>query len=279
MQCYLAQIATLGAAYLASGVLDLKTVELLPYSISMGFYNGITKKIIDYKTNYPTVGFRRFQTLVDDQQILRIDIYEGESLLSRRCKHICQVLVNELNECYATAAIALSNRKKLDILIELDQNGYFNVNVIDIATREHLNVRVDYNSVAIVAFERSPYEKIVIIDDWLTSFVNTSELQLSKYIEQLDKLFEIVLKHASDISSNSCCGSDKSIAKETCKRVLLAKKYISKNRLCVSYDDCEQLADKLIEFLKEMSTKNKQLKFILDNNLNNDSSYSSCIVM
>jgi molecular chaperone DnaK (HSP70) len=241
----------------------------------MGFYNGLTKKLIDYKTNYPVTGSQRLQTLVDDQQILRIDIYEGESLLARRCKHICQVHIAKLSN----NDLPKRNRRKLDLLIELDQNGYLNVNVIDILAKQYLNAKIDYNPVALNAFERSPYEKIVFIDEWISSVTLISELQLGKYIEQLDKLFEIMLKYAFEMNASNCCGSMKSIEKEIYSRVLLSKKCISKNRLCASIDYYEHLADELIEFMRGLSYKNKEfnLEHIFDNNSNKIS--SSCAVM
>ncbi len=71
--------ATIGAAFLASSLLNVDTFDMLPFSIGMGLYNGVVKRIIDAKTSFPCMGSHLFQTIVTNQQTIRFNVYEGES--------------------------------------------------------------------------------------------------------------------------------------------------------------------------------------------------------
>ena len=63
--------ATLGAAFLASSLLRVDTFDMLPFSIGMGLYNGVVKRIIDAKTSFPCMGSHLFQTIVTNQPTIR----------------------------------------------------------------------------------------------------------------------------------------------------------------------------------------------------------------
>lgn len=91
--------ASLGAAYLASDLLRIKTFDMVPYPIGVGLYNGIVKNIIKSKINFPCMGKHIFQTIVDYQHAIKVNLYEvGQSSLARNCKHISEFVIEDIPE-------------------------------------------------------------------------------------------------------------------------------------------------------------------------------------
>ncbi len=89
--------ACLGGAFLAST--DIAVSDLLTFPISMSMYNGVVKPLIEAKRNFPCVGKYLFQTIVDNQQMVRVNLYEGHNPLARNNKHICEIKIDNSRKC------------------------------------------------------------------------------------------------------------------------------------------------------------------------------------
>ena len=70
------------------------------------------KPLIETKRNFPCVGKYLFQTIVDNQEIVRVNLYEGFNPLARNNKHICEIKIDNEEKCPYN-----SNRNKIELFI------------------------------------------------------------------------------------------------------------------------------------------------------------------
>lgn len=243
--------ASLGAAFLASSTLKLKTCDMLPYPIGVGLYNGVVKNIIDSKTNFPCSGKHLLQTLIDNQQTIRVNLYEGESPLARNCKHICEFYIDSLRK--APAGLV-----KIEIQIEFDQNGVLNAFAKDIDQKQSLNIQINVNSLNYFESKRlkSENKHRVNIDEKLDEKGIQNDQNIARTLQDLDYYFE----YLTSIYKNSPPLTKELIS----KKIVLAKKYISKNRLKIVDEDLDQLKSELDDLINEHRPVNAHAKRILD---------------
>lgn len=102
--------ATLGGAFLASTNMNIS--DMLSFPISMGMYNGCLKPLIEAKRNFPCVGKYLFQTIVDSQKTVRVNLYEGFNPLARNNKHICEIQIDNKN-----SSMHSFKRNKIELFI------------------------------------------------------------------------------------------------------------------------------------------------------------------
>lgn len=226
--------ATLGAAFLASSLLKVETFDILPFSIGMGLYTGVVKKIINAKTSFPCSGNHLFQTIVKNQKTIRFNVYEGESPLARNCKHICEIVIENLRK-------APAGRLVLDVQIEFNEYGLLNAYATDFHTKEKLDLKIHLNNLHNIEFKRDDSNSIVNIDQKLDPILMARDRHIASFLDDLDAYLEYlvtVYKKSPDIIKNLIT-----------RKVLLAKKFISKNRLKVSLNECYQIAGELEEII------------------------------
>lgn len=248
--------SVLGASFLASGLLKVNTFDMLPFPIGMGLYNGVVKLLINSKTSFPCSGENVFQTIVNNQKTIRVNVYEGESSLARNCKHICELIIDNLEP-------APAGRIKLKIQIEFDANGVLKAFATDEATKKDLELTIDIYSLHFLEFKRDPNEYAVNIDQKLNNTIIARDYHIAKFLEDLDFYLEYLLD-TYNLSS-------KRTRKIIEDKIFLAKKYVSKNRLKIGINECNQLADELEHIINKNkpTVDNKELK--LEDKKNNKS--------
>ncbi len=243
--------ATLGGSFLAST--DIKTSDMLPFPIGMSMYNGVIKPLIRSKKNYPCSGKYLFQTIVDNQKIIRVNIYEGFSPLARSCKQICEIKIeNLLNNAIG--------RNKIELVIQLDVNGLLNAYAEDKLTKERLDLTISFDALSFVDFERDADEKPVNINRSLDKEIFYGEIGVAKFLDDLDYYLEYLL--------NIYRFSPERLRLFILGKVLQAKKYISVNRFKISYSECDQLASELEEIVnanRPIDENHKELKMVHSN--------------
>ena len=243
--------ACLGGSFLAST--DIETSDMLPFPIGMSMYNGVIKPLIHSKRNFPCKGKYLFQTIVDNQKIIRVNIYEGFSPLARSCKQICEIKIENL----------LHNsigRNKIELVLELDVNGLLNAYAEDKVTKERLDLSVSFDAVSYLEFERDSNERPVNINRVLERDVMVEEVGVAKFLDDLDYYLEYLL--------NIYRYSPERLRTFILGKVLQAKKYISVNRLRISYSECDQLACELEEIVsanRPIDENHKELKMVHSN--------------
>lgn len=232
--------ASIGAAYLSSNTLSLTNNDILPNSIGVGLYNGVIKNLINSKTSFPCSGKHLFQTLVDNQTILRVNLYEGESPLARYCKHISELVIEGIRRASAGSV-------KIELKIKIDQNGVLCASAKDIDLSKELPVRINIESIN--CFETLKRSKYVIKNLILTPPADGSDADLAKKLQDFDYFF--------DYLTNIYKNSSKDVQMLIKKKIFLAKKYISKNRLKITNDDLDQIGIELEEILNENTADHK----------------------
>lgn len=226
--------ASIGAAYLSSNSLDLTSNDMLPHKIGMGLYNGVIKNLINSKTSFPCSGKYTFQTLIDNQTILRINLYEGDSPLARYCKHISELVIENIRK-------APSGSVKIELKIEMDQNGVLYASAKDVDLRQELPVIVNFESVN--CFETIKRSKYALKNIDFTRPDDGSDAVLAKTLQDFDYFFEYLNQNFKNLSLDA-----QMIVK---KKIYLAKRYISKNRLKISNGELEQIKDELQEIINK----------------------------
>ena len=227
--------ACLGGSFMASTNITLS--EMLAFPIGMSMYNGVVKNLIEAKRNFPCTGQYLFQTIVDNQEIIRINLYEGFSTLARSNKHICEIKLDQLSKNPFGAA-----RNKLELFVTLDVNGLLDAYAEEIDTKERLELDIDYDSVSYLAFERDPAEKPVNINKKIQGARLELEYNMTKFLDDLDCYLEYLIavyKYSPD-----------ELRQFIQNKILQAKKYLSKNRLKICLDECHQLASELEEIVE-----------------------------
>ncbi|RMZ93444.1 molecular chaperone [Brachionus plicatilis] len=205
--------ASIGAAFLSSSTLNLTSNDILPNRIGVGLYNGVIKDLINSRTNFPCSGRHLFQTLVDNQTMLRINLYEGESPLARYCKHISELVIEDIRKTLAGSA-------KIELKIEIDQNGVLSASAMDIDSNEELPVRVNMDSIN--CFETIKRSKYALKNVIFSRPDDGSDAELAKKLQDFDYFFDYLMHM-----------------------------YISKNRLKISNDDLDQVKVELEEVINE----------------------------
>ena len=234
--------ACLGAAYLASNILNIETYDMVPFPIGIGLYNGVVRYIVDAKTNFPCTGQHMFQTIVDYQDTIRFNLYEGQSPLARNCKHICEIAVENLRR-------APTGKIPIEITVEIDQNGVLNAFALDYETKKSLHTYIDINSQSYLRFKRDTGGNNAInIDQKLDRRLVEREESLATFLEDLDYFLDYLKK-----AYRNSVETDKRLMEG---KINLAKRYISKNRLKIRLDECWQLKRELEELIEKRRPMN-----------------------
>jgi molecular chaperone DnaK (HSP70) len=277
--------ASLGAAYLASNLKGINTVEMLPFSIGMGLYNGVIKRLCDAKTNFPCEGHHIFSTIIDKQKIMRINVFEGESPLARNCKHIGELVITNLDKDNSNNN---SNRKRIQLIVEFNSYGAMKCTANDTTMdSSSLNVKIDLKTLNYSRFERDPNEETVLIDQRISYRVFSQQRQLAKLLQDLnyfceyllyvyrkrtrDELLRIVKKNETNVEQNRFeINRNKDIYSALNKKLLVAKAYVSKKRLLITSDECIHLIEELKQIAIELNINLK----INENNYSNDKGFN-----
>ena len=103
---------------------DLMLLDVTPLSLGIETFLGIMSTIIKRNTPIPAKITKNFTTLYDYQTEARIKIFEGERLFT-----IDNHFLGEFTLCNIPPA--LKGVPKIDVTIEIDENGILNVSAID----------------------------------------------------------------------------------------------------------------------------------------------------
>ena len=240
--------ACLGASFLAYS--NLSTIDMVPFPIGMGMYNGVIKPLISSKSNYPCSGKYVFQTIVDKQAIIRVNLYEGNSPLARNCKHICELRIENSN-------LTQNFRSKIELTIELNEYGKLKANAQDLSKKDNLKLTLDFLPNAYLEFIRGISEKPVNINLKIDPETFKDEKNLANFLDDLDFYLDYLLnvyKYTSETTR-----------KLVMEKILSTKKFLSKNRLRVNFEDCDKLVvglENIVKTHQAYDENNTQIKSV-----------------
>jgi molecular chaperone DnaK len=124
-------VVALGAAIQADALLDSTTttylLDVTPQTLRLGTVGDFTEAIIERNTSIPIDRTRTFVTARDNQEIVKIRIYQGESRKASECQ-----LLGEFE--FAGLRQARRGEVKVEVTFEIDTDGIVNVSARDIET-------------------------------------------------------------------------------------------------------------------------------------------------
>jgi len=132
-------VVALGAAIQADALLDSQTstflLDVTPQTLRLGTVGGYTEPIIDKNTAIPIDRTRTFVTARDQQEKVKIRVYQGESRLQSECQLLGEFEFSGLRQ-------ARRGEVKVEVTIEIDTDGIVNVSARDTETGQKASTTI-----------------------------------------------------------------------------------------------------------------------------------------
>jgi molecular chaperone DnaK len=122
-------VVALGAAIQADALLDQSTntflLDVTPQTLRLGTVGGFTEPIIDKNTSIPIDRTRTFVTARDNQEKVKIRIFQGEGRKEEECQMLGEFEFGGLRP-------APRGQVKIEVTFEIDTDGIVNVSARDV---------------------------------------------------------------------------------------------------------------------------------------------------
>ncbi|MBN2494975.1 MAG: Hsp70 family protein [Deltaproteobacteria bacterium] len=137
------EVVAMGAAIQASALVDSETtaflLDITPLTLRLGTVGGYTEQIIARNTPVPIDRTRTFTTSRDNQERVKIRIYQGES---NRVDE--NVMLGEFE--FSGFRVAPRGEVQIEVTFEIDSNGILNVSAMDPETGQSASTEVSLSS-------------------------------------------------------------------------------------------------------------------------------------
>jgi molecular chaperone DnaK len=111
-------------------------IDVTPQSLGLATAGGFVEKVIDRNTSIPTEETRTFTTSWDDQQEVKIEVFQGEGRMIEENQKLGEFILEGLRP-------APRGEVKLAVSFEIDANGIVKVTAEDSVTRQSRSIRVE----------------------------------------------------------------------------------------------------------------------------------------
>lgn len=132
-------VVALGAAIQADALLDSATstflLDVTPQTLRLGTVGGYTEPVIERNTSIPIDRTRTFVTARDNQDRVKIRIYQGEEREAEKCE-----LLGEFE--FAGLRPAPRGQVKIEVTFEIDTDGLVNVQARDVETGQQASTTI-----------------------------------------------------------------------------------------------------------------------------------------
>ncbi|MBX2813039.1 MAG: molecular chaperone DnaK [Myxococcales bacterium] len=137
------EVVAMGAAIQAHALINHQQatylLDVTPLTLRLGTVGGYTEKIIDKNTPVPVDRTKCFSTASDNQERVRIRVYQGESNLASE-----NVLLGELE--FTGFRVAQRGDVTIEVTFEIDNDGIVNVSAVDTETGARACLTVNLGS-------------------------------------------------------------------------------------------------------------------------------------
>ena len=137
------EVVAMGAAIQAHALLDNQQstflLDVTPLTLRMATVGGYTEEIIEKNTPIPIDRTRCFTTASDNQERVRIRIYQGESNVA-----VDNVLLGEFE--FSGFRIAPRGEVTIEVTFEIDTDGIVNVSARDVETGAQASTTINLSS-------------------------------------------------------------------------------------------------------------------------------------
>jgi molecular chaperone DnaK len=132
-------VVALGAAIQADALLDASTstylLDVTPQTLRLGTVGDFTEAVIEKNTAIPIDRTRTFVTARDNQDKVKIRIYQGESRKSSECQLLGEFEFGGLRQ-------ARRGEVKIEVTFEIDTDGIVNVSARDVETGQRASTSI-----------------------------------------------------------------------------------------------------------------------------------------
>ena len=111
-------------------------IDVTPQSLGIATAGGFVEKVIDRNTSIPTEETRTFTTSWDDQQEVKIEVFQGEERMIEGNQKLGEFILEGLRP-------APRGEVKVSVSFEIDANGIVKVTAEDSVTRQSRSIRVE----------------------------------------------------------------------------------------------------------------------------------------
>ena len=133
------EVVAIGAAIqggvLTGEVQDVLLLDVIPLSLGIETFGGITTKIITRNTVLPTKRSQVFSTAVDNQSSVEILILQGERELSKDNKMLGMVRLDGIPP-------APRGTPQIEVTFDVDSNGILSVTAVDQQTNQQQSITI-----------------------------------------------------------------------------------------------------------------------------------------
>lgn len=137
------EVVAMGAAIQAHALLDNQQstflLDITPLTLRLATVSGYTEKVIEKNTPIPIDRTRSFTTASDNQERVKIKIYQGESNMAED-----NVLLGEFE--FTGFRVASRGEVTIEVTFEIDTDGIVNVSAHDIETGAQASTTINLSS-------------------------------------------------------------------------------------------------------------------------------------
>ncbi|MBK6684859.1 MAG: molecular chaperone DnaK [Deltaproteobacteria bacterium] len=137
------EVVAMGAAIQAHALLDTQQstylLDVTPLTLRLATVGGYTEKIIDKNTPIPIDRTRCFTTASDNQEKVKIKIFQGESNLAKD-----NTLLGEFE--FSGFKVAARGEVTIEVTFEIDTDGIVNVSARDVETGTQASTTISLGS-------------------------------------------------------------------------------------------------------------------------------------
>lgn len=205
----------------------------LSCSLGTGDYKGIFCKHLKRGTTLPCTSKTITTTIYDNQTSLLIEIYQGERPLTRYCKLIGSLNVNDL---------PLDKAEKIIIEIEfqIDKNEILTVKAHELKTNKKLSVIIQHYTSSSSSSSNNSSELNNRVDNLVIEAIENKKQDnlLVDKLEEIDKLIELIRKKYHNQNDDTILNKMNDIIDN-----------ISKNELTIDLNECYSIINTLNKYL------------------------------
>jgi molecular chaperone DnaK len=137
------EVVAVGAAIqggvLQGDVKDVLLLDVIPLSLGIETYGGVSTKLITKNTTIPTQKTQVFSTAADNQPSVEINILQGEREMSADNKSLGRFVLEGIPP-------APRGVPQVEVTFDVDANGILNVKAKDKATNKEQSIRIEASS-------------------------------------------------------------------------------------------------------------------------------------
>jgi molecular chaperone DnaK len=137
------EVVAMGAAIQAHALLDSQQstflLDVTPLTLRLGTVGGYTERIIDKNTPIPIDRTRCFTTASDNQERVKIKVFQGESNLAQE-----NVMLGEFE--FSGFRVAPRGEVTIEVTFEIDTDGIVNVSARDVETGAQASTTISLSS-------------------------------------------------------------------------------------------------------------------------------------